>query len=130
MIRQAAKLAGVPLALGAANLAFAVEPPYLGRWARSDGKTRVLVEPCGTAVCAINTWIRPGAPHEKVGDRFVFNLKPAGAKHWSGDAFNPRRNLHLTVNIKVENQRMTTAGCAMGGLMCKHMSWTRLDPPK
>jgi uncharacterized protein (DUF2147 family) len=89
MICRAAKLAGVLSALGTANLAFAVEPPYLGRWARSDGKTRVVVEPCGAAVCAINTWIRPGTPHEKVGERFVFKLKPAGAKHWSGDAFDP-----------------------------------------
>jgi hypothetical protein len=67
----------------------------------------------------------PGTRHEKVGDRFVFDFKPAGAKHWSCNAFDPRGNIHVTVNISGDNQHMTTAGCAMGGLICKRMSWTR-----
>ena len=67
------------LMIGAASAATASDSSYLGNWARADGKTHIRVEPCGKSVCGVNTWVRPGMKHEKVGDRLVLNISPAGA---------------------------------------------------
>ena len=41
--------AGVLLIVGADSAAFASDPPFLGDWARGDGKTHIRVERCGGA---------------------------------------------------------------------------------
>ena len=130
MIPRGARLAGLLLILGAASAASASDPSYLGNWARGDGKTHIRVEPCGKSVCGVNTWVRPGMRREKVGDRLVFEVKPSGASHWSGSAFDPERNERYTVKVKVAGRHMTTDGCVMGCLFCQSMNWTRLDHSK
>ena len=115
------------LMIGAASAAPASDLSYLGNWARADCKTHIRVEPCGKSVCGVNTWVRPGMKHEKVGDRLVLNISPAGASHWTGSAFDPQRNQHYTVGVHVAKERMTTHGCVVGGLVCQSMRWTRLD---
>lgn len=45
--------AGVLLIVGAESAAFASDPPFLGDWARGDGKTHIHVERCGGQVCAL-----------------------------------------------------------------------------
>ena len=72
--------------------ALAAGPPFLGNWARGDGKTHIRVERCGAAFCGVNTWVRPGVSGEKVGDRLVANVSPARAARWSGSAFDPLHN--------------------------------------
>jgi uncharacterized protein (DUF2147 family) len=121
MLRRAAALA----ALMASGVSLAREPPYLGNWARGDGKTKIHVASCGAEVCARNTWVRHGVPGEKVGDRLVLNVKPAGAGHWSGNAFDPQRNRTYTIAVRVAHKHMNTRGCMMGGLMCQSMNWSR-----
>jgi uncharacterized protein (DUF2147 family) len=100
------------------------EAPFLGHWARVNGKTRITVSSCGAAICARNTW--SGVSGEKVGDRLVLQVKPAGAGHWSGEAFDPQRDQTYTMSIRVAD-KMTTDGCVMGGLTCESMNWTRLN---
>lgn len=125
-ICRAGVSAGVLAALGAASTALAAGPPFLGNWARGDGKTHIRVERCGAAFCGVNTWVRPGASGEKVGDRLVANVSPAGAARWSGSAFDPQRDRHYTMWIHVAGGNMTTEGCVLGGMMCHSMSWRRL----
>jgi uncharacterized protein (DUF2147 family) len=125
-IRRAGVLAAALATLGTASAAFAAGPPFLGNWARGDGKTRIRVEPCGKEFCGVNTWVRTGHTSEKVGDTLVASLKPAGAERWSGTAFDRRRNQHYTMRVHVAGQRMTTDGCVLGGLMCQSMHWTRI----
>jgi uncharacterized protein (DUF2147 family) len=115
------------LMIGAASATTTSDSSYLGNWARADGKTHIRVEPCGKSVCGVNTWVRPGMKHEKVGDRLVLNISPAGASRWTGSAFDPQRNQRYTVSVHVANKRMTTHGCVVGGLVCQSMRWTRLD---
>ncbi len=113
-------------AAGAPSAALAGGQAFLGNWARSDGKTRIRVEPCGAAFCGVNTWVRHGDSGEKVGDTLVANLKEAGADRWSGAAFDRRRNRHYTMRVHVVGRRMTTEGCILGGMMCQSMGWSRL----
>jgi uncharacterized protein (DUF2147 family) len=128
MLRRAAALAAL-MTIGASDVLLAREAPYLGNWARGDGKTRIHVASCGAEVCARNTWVRHGVSGEKVGDRLVLNVKPEGAGHWSGTAFDPRRNRTYTIGVRVAEKHMTTRGCLMGGIFCASMNWTRLNRP-
>ena len=115
----------VLLASTAPGLA-AAESTIYGAWARGDGVARVRIAPCGGAICAINTWIRPGVTDEKVGDKLVMNVEPLSAAALSGTAFDPQRNLSYRMKISLAGARMTTRGCVLGGLFCKNMGWTRL----
>jgi uncharacterized protein (DUF2147 family) len=130
MILKAGVLAGVFLIVGAGSAALARDPAFLGNWARGDGKTRIRVERCGAEFCGINTWVKAGVSGEKVGDRLVVKVGPAGADHWSGEAFDPQRDKHYSMKIHVADGRMTTAGCVFGGLVCQSMSWARLGRSK
>ena len=104
----------------------AAEPAIYGGWARGDGVARVEIAPCGGAICATNTWIKPGVADEKVGDKLVMKVEPSGAAAMSGTAFDPQRNLSYRLNISLAGRSMTTRGCVLGGLLCKNMGWTRL----
>ena len=61
------------LAVGAASMAGAAD--ISGQWARGDGNAKVKIAPCGSDVCAVNTWIKPGTPKEKEGDKLVMSIK-------------------------------------------------------
>ena len=124
MLRRASALAAL-LTVGASGVSLAHEAPYLGDWARADGKTRIHVASCGAAVCARNTWVGHGASGERVGDRLILKVKPAGAGHWSGNAFDPQRKQNYAINVHVTDKHMTTRGCVMGGFVCQSMGWTR-----
>lgn len=98
-----------------------------GSWARGDGEARVTIGACGGDICAINTWIKPGTPSEKVGDRLVMTVHPTSDGEYTGTAFDPQRNLTYRLDISATAKAMTTKGCVLGGLVCKTVSWTRLD---
>ena len=104
----------------------AAEPSPFGLWARGDGKARVRVERCGSDLCAVNTWIRPGTDGEKAGDKLVMSVAPLGAGRWTGTAFDPQRDLSYRLTMTVRDASMTTRGCVLAGLLCKDMGWTRL----
>jgi uncharacterized protein (DUF2147 family) len=124
MLRRAMALATIIMTIGANGAAFAAQA-YLGDWARSDGKTKIHVAHCGAEVCARNTWVRHGVSGERVGDRLILKVKPAGADHWSGSAFDPQRKQNYAINVHVSDKHMTTRGCVMGGFMCQTMNWSR-----
>jgi uncharacterized protein (DUF2147 family) len=127
MIRLS-KLFTVAFLLGSTNHGHAAaDPAILGLWARGDGVARVRIAPCGGALCAVNTWIKPGVADEKVGDRLVMEVKPAGPFSLSGAAFDPQRNLNYRLNIHLTGRTMTTRGCVLGGLLCRSVGWTRLS---
>jgi uncharacterized protein (DUF2147 family) len=128
MARWLAGLATL-LAFGAASASLAAAASFLGDWARSDGKTKIHVASCGEAVCARNTWVRRGVSGEKVGDRLILKVKPAGAGKWSGSAFDPQRHETYSITVHVADRRMTTHGCALAGLVCASMKWTRTNRP-
>jgi uncharacterized protein (DUF2147 family) len=124
MLRRVVPLAAL-MAIGASSVALA-EQAYLGNWSRADGKTRIHVASCGGSVCARNTWVRHGASGEKVGDRLILKVKPAGVGHWSGNAYDPQRSRNYAINVRVADRHMTTRGCVMGGFVCESMGWNRM----
>ena len=108
----------------------AAEPSLTGHWARGDGKAVVRIEPCGSELCAVNTWILPNTKDEHVGDRLIMNVQKEGATAYSGTANDPQRNLSYSLRIDIADQKMTTRGCVLLGLLCKDMAWSRVAPPR
>jgi len=103
----------------------AEEPSPEGDWARGDGKAKVRIAPCGGDICAVNTWIKAGVKDEKVGDRLVMTVKPAGGGKWTGRAYDPQRKMTYKLTMDVAAQTMRTHGCVLNGLICKGVDWTR-----
>lgn len=113
------------LVLGTGSLAHAAELD--GNWARGDGKARVKIAKCGTDICATNTWIKPGTKDEKAGDVLVMKIQKVSDGSYSGSAFDPQRDRNYKIVLDVGENRMTTKGCVLGGLLCKDVDWTRID---
>ncbi len=77
--------------------------------------------------CAHHTWIKPGTPKEKTGDRLIMTIKESGAGSYSGTAFDPQRDKSYKLTVTVAGNSMTTKGCIVAGLLCKGIDWTRID---
>lgn len=99
---------------------------FFGAWARGDGVARVKVERCGAKICMTDTYIRPDVKDEKVGDKILFDVKPAADGTLTGNGYDPQRKLTFSVVITIAGDRMTTKGCALAGIVCKSESWTRI----
>ncbi|WP_112964269.1 MULTISPECIES: DUF2147 domain-containing protein [Rhizobium/Agrobacterium group] len=98
-----------------------------GQWARGDGNAKVQIAPCGSDICATNTWIKPGTPKEKTGDRLVMSIKPTSDGQYSGTAFDPQRDLTYKLSVSVNGDTMTTKGCVLAGILCKGVNWSRIN---
>lgn len=98
-----------------------------GNWARGDGNARVRIAPCGDDICAVNTWIKPGTPKEKAGDKLVMSIMQDADGTYAGTAFDPQRDLTYKLTVKIDGDRMTTKGCVVAGLICKGIDWTRIN---
>jgi uncharacterized protein (DUF2147 family) len=97
-----------------------------GLWARGDGNAKVKIEPCGSDICAINTWIKPGTPREKAGDKLVMTIKKTSDDEYSGTAFDPQRDMTYKIFVMVNGDKMNTKGCVVAGLLCKGVDWARI----
>ena len=97
-----------------------------GEWTRDDGKTRVRFASCGSdAVCGAITWLKDKDSPAKVGEQVFFDMKPSGENVWAGTAFNPDDGKRYSGKMTLNGDRLLTAGCVLGGLICKSFSWTR-----
>lgn len=97
----------------------------LGNWSRGDGNARVNIAQCGEKLCATNTWIRnPG--EEQVGHVLEMNVKKKNSTTWKGTAYDPQRNMSVSMELLVYEQSMTSSGCVLAGLVCHSTKWTRI----
>lgn len=118
-----AAVAGVTLASAPAFAQSAV-----GTWQRENGESRVRIAPCGDALCGVVVWLKnPAESKSKVGQRVFFDMKPNGANAWSGQAFNPEDGKTYSGKMSVSGSALTTAGCVAGGLICRSVSWSKIN---
>lgn len=122
------------LSLGAAVLAASITAPAvaagpdpMGVWMRDDGNARVRMAPCGEDICATNLWIKDTSGGEDVGDKLIMSVTPKGTDTLAGKAYDPKRNLTYSMEIKVSPSSLDTRGCVIGGLVCRNVSWSRVD---
>lgn len=100
----------------------------VGTWQRENGESRVRIAPCGDALCGVVVWLKnPAESKSKVGQRVFFDMKPNGTNAWAGQAFNPEDGKTYTGKMNVSGGALTTAGCVAGGLICRSVTWSRVN---
>ncbi len=110
----------VSLAILTASAPAAIAGDVRGEWARDDGKTKVRFAACGAdAVCGSVTCLKDPNGPGKIGEEVSFDMKPNGDNAWAGVAFNPDDGRRYSGKMTLSGDRLTTAGCVLGGLICK-----------
>lgn len=109
-----------------ASVAGAAAGEAQGIWLRDDGASKVRIAPCGgQALCGSITWLKDPAGPAHVGQQVFFDMKPKGDNFWTGTAFNPDDGKTYSGKMTLSGDRLTTAGCVFGGLICKSFTWAR-----
>ncbi|MDU0340141.1 DUF2147 domain-containing protein [Bosea rubneri] len=113
----------------AATLAMLATPTLAqevtGTWLRDSGASKVRLAKCGDAVCGTISWLKDSSGPAKLGQRIFYDMKPSGAGKWSGSAFNPEDGKTYSGTMTLAGDTLTTAGCVMGGLICRSVKWSR-----
>jgi uncharacterized protein (DUF2147 family) len=52
-------------------------------------------------------------------------MKPSGPNVWAGMAFNPDDGRNYTGKMTMSGDSLVTAGCILGGWICKTVAWTK-----
>ena len=123
MLRTLALASGVMIAAASGALA----QDASGTWLRDSGASRVRIAPCGDALCGTIVWLKDASGPAKVGQRVFYDMKPNGAGSWAGKAFNPEDGKTYSGKMSLSGNSLTTAGCALGGLICKSVQWSRAN---
>jgi uncharacterized protein (DUF2147 family) len=99
----------------------------LGTWLRDNGALKVKFEPCGDAICGNVVWLKPGSDSKaKIGQRLFFDMHPVAANSWTGKATSPDSGSVYSGKMSIEGATLSTAGCMVGGLICKSVNWKRV----
>jgi uncharacterized protein (DUF2147 family) len=113
------------LALPALATAAAADPS--GTYLRDTGASRVRIAKCGPAFCGNIVWLKDASGPAKVGQRIFYDMKPNGENAWTGKAFNPEDGKTYSGKMSLSGSKLTTAGCALGGLICRSVVWSKVD---
>ena len=119
-------MAGAGLTL-AASVMPALAQDVTGTWLRDTGASRVRFAKCGEAMCGTLAWLKDSNGPAKAGQRIFYDMKPAGAGKWSGNAFNPEDGKNYSGTMTLSGDILTTSGCVLGGLICRSVKWSRAD---
>lgn len=98
-----------------------------GTWLRDNGNSRVRIASCGANYCGTIVWVKDDSGPSKVGQRVFYDMAPNGANTYSGKAFNPEDGKTYTGKITVSGATMTTSGCVLGGMICRSVSWRKVN---
>ena len=133
------------LALTGSGSAFAAEPN--GTWLTQTGGSRIRVADCGGALCGTIIWLKePNDPdtgkpktdknnsdaakrsRPLLGVQIVLGMKPAGAGKWTGQVYNAEDGKTYSGNLTFTGgDSLQLQGCALGGLVCKSQTWTKVN---
>jgi uncharacterized protein (DUF2147 family) len=124
----------------------AVAVDLVGNWLTENGRSRVRIADCGGALCGTIAWLKEPTDPETgkpktdknnadaakrarplIGVPIVLSMKPAGADRWSGQVYNAEDGKTYSGNITAQGPNtLKLEGCALGGLICKGQTWTRV----
>ena len=125
MLKMKALILTAAAAIVCCGAAFAGDAS--GVWLRSDGKTKVKFSSCGSALCGVVAWNRDKDAPAHIGQQVFFDMIPAGENLWKGSAFNPEDGKTYSGKMTLAGGTLTTAGCVLGGLICKSFDWSRAN---
>ena len=133
------------LALTGSTAALAAEPT--GTWLTQVGTSRIRVADCGGALCGTIVWLKePNDPETGkpktdknnsdaskrsrplLGVQIVLGMKPSGAGKWTGQVYNAEDGKTYSGNLTYTGgDSLQLQGCALGGLVCKSQTWTKVN---
>src|SRR4051794_32660615 len=125
--------------------AHAEEPT--GNWLTQGGNSKIKIADCAGALCGTIIWLKePNDPETGkpktdknnsdsakrsrplMGVQIVLGMKPNGADKWAGQVYNAEDGKTYTGNIAFSGgNSLTLQGCALGGLVCKGQTWTKVN---
>jgi uncharacterized protein (DUF2147 family) len=130
--------------LAGAGAAFAADPA--GIWLTQNGASRIKLADCGGAVCGTIVWLKEpnddnGKPKTDknnsdetkrgrplIGVQIVLGMKAAGADKWTGQVYNAEDGKTYSGNLTFSGgNALQLQGCALGGLVCKSQTWTKVN---
>jgi uncharacterized protein (DUF2147 family) len=126
ILKTTSTVAALGLFMLASGSTAAVADPS-GTWLRSTGESRVRVSPCGSNYCGTIVWLKSTDGPAKVGQRVFFDMAENGTNKWSGKAFNPEDGKTYSGTMTLNGRSLTTAGCVLGGMICKSVSWSKVN---
>ena len=124
----------------------AVAVDLVGNWLTENGRSRVRIADCGGALCGTIVWLKEptdpdtGKPKTDknnadagkrgrplVGVPIVLSMKPSGADKWTGQVYNAEDGKTYSGTLTAQGPNaLKLEGCALGGLICKGQTWTRV----
>ena len=133
------------LSMPLADLAFAGDPA--GTWLTASGKSRVRIADCGGTLCGTIVWLKEpnddaGKPKTDqhnadaskrsrpiIGVPIVLGMKPTGTPDkWAGQVYNAEDGKTYSGSLTLTGpSKLDLEGCALGGLVCKTQTWTRVN---
>jgi uncharacterized protein (DUF2147 family) len=96
-----------------------------GIWLHEDGSSKVRFAPCGARLCGTIVWLKDTSGPWKIGQHVFYEMAPDGANSWSGKAFEATSGREYAGKMTLAGDSLTTAGCVLGGLICKSIVWSR-----
>jgi uncharacterized protein (DUF2147 family) len=128
-----------------AGPALAADPA--GMWLTQGGNSRIRLADCGGALCGTIVWLKePNDPdtgkpktdknnsdaskrsRPLIGVQIVLGMKPAGTDKWSGQVYNAEDGKTYSGNLTFSGgNSLQLQGCALGGLVCKGQTWTKVN---
>jgi uncharacterized protein (DUF2147 family) len=125
--------------------ALAAEPT--GTWLTQTGGSRIRIADCGGALCGTIIWLKEptdpdtGKPKTDknnsdatkrsrplLGVQIVLGMKPNGTGKWSGQVYNAEDGKTYSGNLTYTGgDSLQLQGCALGGLVCKSQTWTKVN---
>ena len=96
-----------------------------GVWLHEAGTSKVRIAKCGDALCGSIVWLKSDKSPAKMGQRIFYDMKPSGENAWQGSAFDPESEKTYSGKMTLSGDALKTSGCALGGLICRSVSWSR-----
>lgn len=107
-----------------------------GVWRNPANSMHVRIQPCGRDMCGTVVWASERAQQRArergtpnlVGAQLFRQLRPGSGGSWSGQVYVPNLQRTVSGTLRVRSPNAVEAsGCAMGGLVCRSQTWTRIS---
>ena len=137
------RLSWMTLALAASLAGTAADarqaPAIFGVWVNPARSVRVEIKPCGDSVCGVVVWASPEAQRVAadagtdplVGVQLLSDYHAVGPGAWEGTMFVPDLKGQYASQMQLVGPgTVEISGCALGRLLCKTQTWTKVAPAK
>lgn len=96
----------------------------LGVWSEIGGATKIEIAPCGDSLCGVVVAVKGSNNDQSIGKTIFYNIEKSKGNIWLGNARNQDGDV-FEGKLTLNGNRMKTAGCILGGVICQSADWAR-----